>query len=244
MKSADAQASINLRHAFVAMLFALAAARVAESSVDILIAAANGADVGAQIVASLSHIALAVVVITTSWVQWSRSTLKASPIGSVFERGYVLLVLDVFLVIIYYALASTAERLDGTVSPKEEIYSLYAIMLVYLVWDAITNFDEWESKGFVEFGRHVFSSFITVAVITVHYLIYRFMATANDGVSTPSYVIAVDASLLLLVFLFRAQKRIEGHATVSAAVLSAMWAIQVVAITLCLALAVGTPALS
>jgi hypothetical protein len=105
---------------------------------------------------SITHLALVLVVIATSWVGWahSESTRKymeeLSGIYS-YSRPYllsfqfVMLLVDVFLVVCYFILSEAAElpELDSqkhlTLKPtiSQEIFWIMVVLGTYLVWNVL-----------------------------------------------------------------------------------------------------------
>src|SRR5262245_47372300 len=71
----------TLHREFVGMLFALALAQVAVEGAVVM---NSGLDVWTKAPA-VSHLLLALVVISTSWVGWGRSTYSLSPVKNVFS---------------------------------------------------------------------------------------------------------------------------------------------------------------
>src|SRR5206468_1976478 len=87
---------------FVEMLFALAAAEVAVKAGEFV----DTADLGKQhlswnYLAVVSHLVLATVLIASSWVGWghSKSAARDSVLGTVFEKDFLELLFDVWLVV-------------------------------------------------------------------------------------------------------------------------------------------------
>lgn len=96
----------ELHREFVGMLFALAIAEVAVRSGEIV---NSGSDVRTMMPA-LSHLILAGTVIATSWVGWGISKYSLSDVKGVFTKDFVELLLDVWLVVIYFFIVHGTER--------------------------------------------------------------------------------------------------------------------------------------
>src|SRR5688572_9417028 len=103
----------SLRDTFVEMLFALAVAQVAIHAADILLARAldGSALSGLERGAAFSHLAVALLLIATSWVGWMRSASPGRHIqeNGVFSWWFVGLLLDVILVVVYFVITRSVE---------------------------------------------------------------------------------------------------------------------------------------
>lgn len=130
----------GLRHMFVAMLFALAVGQLAVVSYEIISEYFQCEDCDSySIYPSLFHIVLALAVITTSWVDWSKTfhLFKIPPLEKVFSISYLVLIIDVVILSLYFALVQSVDR-QGEVSANPEIYILTVIFGLYVVWDIVT----------------------------------------------------------------------------------------------------------
>jgi hypothetical protein len=131
----------KLRHEFVGMMFALAIGEVAVQA-SVLVRAGNWM----HFLPAYSHLFLAAIVIAASWVGW---TLSPSPgarqdVRNVFQFSFVVLLLDVFLVVVYFILAKTVDIAgEGTIklnaSARPETFWILVIFGAYFVWDVITK---------------------------------------------------------------------------------------------------------
>lgn len=96
----------RLRHEFVGMMFAVAIGEVGVQTAT-LVQAYNWI----HFLPAYSHLILATIVITTSWVGW---TLSPSPgagqdVRGVLQWEFIVLLVDVFLVIVYFILVKTVD---------------------------------------------------------------------------------------------------------------------------------------
>lgn len=133
-------ANQNLRHAFVAMLFAFAISRVGESTIIVIKRAVEFSLLDSLVLSSAFHIFLSIIVITTSWIGWSRSALKCPDrLNTPFDKTYLLLLVDIFLVINYYSLALLidAEGSINKLSSIEELIGVVVLFSLYLIWELI-----------------------------------------------------------------------------------------------------------
>jgi hypothetical protein len=228
----DRESLVKLRFDFVELLFALATAEVA---IQIgLLASVHRTLLDAP--TAYSHLILALVLIATSWVGWSRSSSAGNrlPLENVFTLAFVVLMLDVALVVIYFILVRGVELPAATApsgamiltpSAGHETFWVMMTFVVYVVWDFVTKAvarDEnarpqpslWgRVKGpFWKRGR------ISIACAAIAFAAWVFLR----GVTSVSAVLATDVGLLSLDLFFRAWK--QGHTgwSLTTAALSAL----------------------
>jgi hypothetical protein len=185
-----APAEPKLRHEFVSMMFAVTIGEVGLQAAA-LIRAGNWV----RLLPAWGHLFLATAVIATSWVGWSLSQAPAArkDVNGVFERGFVILLLDVILVIVYFILVRTVnfEGASARVDPASTVARwVFFIFILYLVWDFLTKDFSW---GILPTG----------ICVVLAWLIGRLVRAADQ----PHYLTA-DFALLCLVFFFRAGKEL------------------------------------
>src|SRR4051812_7548266 len=103
---ADSSSEPKVRHEFVGMMFA-----VTIGEVGLQVASLVQAKHYAHFLPFYSHLLLAIIVITSSWVGWSLSQAPGNrrDVDGVFTWGFWTLLLDVFLVITYFIMVRTVE---------------------------------------------------------------------------------------------------------------------------------------
>jgi hypothetical protein len=189
----------TLHREFVGMVFALAIAEVAVEGAPI----ANSDQSLLECLPAYSHLALAALVIAMSWVGWGRSKHSESNIKSVFSRDFVELLLDLWLVVVYFFIASGVDA-DTTVDPiaidpslKNEKFWLFIALVTYVAWDFLTKC----RKGyFQDFKQRAWASILCAILATAAWW-WLPSAQGEDY-----RVILGDVSLVFLVLLFRAMK--------------------------------------
>jgi hypothetical protein len=217
MSKDDEGSQDPLRETFVEMLFALAAAQIA-----VVAAALVEADgtIGRKLPA-ISHLALALILISTSWVGWrkSRSPGMKEKVQSVFVRAYVSLLLDVILVIIYYIVVQSVgldqgdpPRLSEAPSALPGARWILVIFVIYVIWDLITDicshgaipktnrFWDWTTARAAALS--VFVSFTSLIMISVVVMFAR-------NPDAPVRVVCLNLTLISVLLFFRGAKRIE-----------------------------------
>jgi hypothetical protein len=131
----------HLRFVFVAFLFSAAIADVGRASVKVFTHFPF-------FLPAATHLAVAFVAISTSWVYWARNIGDGPQLKDIFSREYLLLVLDLLLVILYIGVAETVE-LPGRPMPKPsavpESLLLALAYFVYFVWDLVH--DVWSRRA-------------------------------------------------------------------------------------------------
>ena len=148
---------LRLQHAFVAVLFALAATMIAETAAAVLFEWKRSGPFPSMW-PLLSHAALSLGVVAMSWVEWSRFVvvqegLNEDHLETAIQSRFFLLIVDVVIVILYFLLAregrpsvdssllglSTSGLVDFIPDPKATAFWCMMIMLSYLAYDLFCN---------------------------------------------------------------------------------------------------------
>jgi hypothetical protein len=204
-KLQEPKAEPKLRHEFVGMMFALAIGEVAVQT-GVLIRAGNWV----HFLPAYSHLFLTAMLIAASWVGW---TLSPSPgarkdVQGVFQMGFLVLLIDVFLVVVYFILAKTVD-IAGEGSPKlnasahPEAVWILVIFATYLVWDILTKIvvylgERRTEPWFRNYGSRMIPTIICLGLAWITKPLF-------DSADAP-HVLTADLALLSLVMLFRALK--------------------------------------
>lgn len=204
----ERQSLRKLRVDFVALLFALATAEVGIQFGN-LAAAHHRLTDGAV---SYSHLTLALVLIATSWVGWSRSPAAGNklPMEHIFSVAFVVLGLDVALVVFYFIIARGVE-VPSAPNAGQETFWVMIIFVLYVIWDFITKAvatdPEAPQTKFLDRvkGPFLARGWISILCAALAFGIWYFL----NGVTTVRSVVATDATLVALDLFFRALK--QGH---------------------------------
>jgi hypothetical protein len=208
----EAKAEPKLRHEFVGMMFALAIGEVAIQTA-VLIRGGNWV----HFLPAYSHLFLTAMLIAASWVGW---TLSPSPgarkdVQGVFQMGFLVLLIDVFLVVVYFILAKTVD-ITGEGSPKlkasahpESVWIL-VIFATYFVWDILTKIviylvERRTEPWFRNYGSRMIPTIICLGMAWIAKPLF-------DAADAP-HVLTADLALLSLVMLFRALKGLVDSLT-------------------------------
>jgi hypothetical protein len=203
----------QLHFGFIDFLFSLSVAQVAIKFSE-LISSAESTKTNIYDWANLpaySHLALALLLITTSWIGWnkSHSSHKGTVFGSVWSFDFFELILDVLLVISYYVLVEHTDLLNQrSASANPELLCIACVFILYFIWDIVSKFPtRADSKGslfgYKPWKQRLLPSIICT-VIALGILFFRW----RDPSSNPStaYVLLTDASLAGLIISFRELK--------------------------------------
>lgn len=164
-----------------------------------------------------SHLLLATIVIATSWVGW---TLSPSPgaredVTSVFGREFLVLLLDVFLVVVYFILVKSVDITEGEplqlhASAKPEALWIAVIFGTYLIWDFMTKVADYVKKR-KELSLRQWSEEYGVRIVPTIccFAFALWMKPYFDAADAP-HVLTVDLALVCLVLLFRSLKILAG----------------------------------
>jgi hypothetical protein len=207
----DQEDRIKLRFQFVELLFALATAEVAVRIGDL---AAAGIRVW-EAPAAYSHLGLALIMIATSWIGWKASTAAGNrlPLENVFTLAFLVLLLDVALVVFYFIIVRRFEgptkSLEGSAGP--ETFWVFAIFVVYVLWDFVTKVMAGDPKRPLPFWQRLSSSsgpFWVRGGISMQCCVVALVVwCVLKGASTWPGVVATDAGLVTLDLFYRSRKQ-------------------------------------
>lgn len=219
----------KLRHEFVGMMFALAIGEVGVQTA-VLVRSKNWV----HFLPAYSHLLLATVVIAASWVGWTLSPAPGArrDVRSIFKRDFLVLLVDVFLVVVYFILVKTVDftgekdiQLDASARP--ETLWILVIFGTYCVWDVLTKVLDYLEMRRLRRGRKPrkvdapqadaprddslsfkewFKRYgIRMFPTIICFVALIFTKPLFDRADAP-HVLTADLALLSLVLLFRALK--------------------------------------
>jgi len=212
---------------FVGMMFAVAVGDVAAEMANIVskINACPG-PVGPalwEVLPSIAHSLLVLLVIATSWVGWSHSSATAEymeELKTIFSNSkpylfsfpFLMLSIDVLGVVFYFILSSAAEMpvcpetgcgLKLTPSAGPELFWILVILVSYLIWNLLYALHGWRTKtrSFLDKQRgwRMFSAVVSIAIAAIAFCAYWFRTTGE----THQSVLLTDGALALTVLIFR-----------------------------------------
>jgi len=187
----------NLRVQFIGMLFALAVGQLAIEVGDFLLEDHN---VFVHLYA-LTHLLLALTVISSSWIGWQKSKAKGNylELKKIWSPAYLILLTDVALVICYFILVRGVESTDqdgvlADPSARNEVVLSAVIFFLYLVWDLLTKLVIRDPQ----FGRlGITAIFLIISIIFCGFFY---------NVQTRGWVVLADGILIVIFLLYRVTK--------------------------------------
>jgi hypothetical protein len=208
----------NLRFIFVQLLFSLAIGQVAIKVSDLIIG-----DYALESLYVYTHLALCVVILSTSWVGFQISVSSEGVLDSVFSVPFITLLLDISLVISYFIIVRGAEIInypktgeENVVAPDihNETFWTVIIFTIYLLWDLVTKLFEstfeFDNSGVYvkkypmrpkEFASRAWPTFLCV-------LLSLFIYWLSEKITPTKFnTVLIDFVLIFLFFLFRGFKQ-------------------------------------
>jgi len=235
----------ELHRTFIAMLFAFVAAVVAQQIAEHLIVATNNWKLGDSpdamyerlkgdglyLVAAFSHSALALLMLTMSWIMWSKSQGGGHrpDITSVFSVKFLIVLIEVFLVVLYFAVAKTNEANIATYSEElglrsyvktasayPEAVQIQWIFAVFLVWDVIVDVlasrRSIPAVGLWNKAVAILQGVLTYCLISALCLAGAFFIAKQAPLyDSPVQAISGDIALIALLLLFNIGKSFEYY---------------------------------
>lgn len=227
------------------MLFALVVATLAQRSADLLYLITDGWTYFPfgyhavsnlfrndwQLMAGVSHATLGFLVVSVSWVGWSKSEAAGhrEDINGFVSWSFLLLLLEVLLVTFYFGVASSIE-LEGeganvhvSLSPSAvpESLLLALVFTLYFIWDLIADVFKSPIAETLEdcggkrpsFALQMVTGSITYgssSLLCIVLCLIVYYVSMPIGFASPKAAVAGDLALIFVVFLFRSLKSIEG----------------------------------
>lgn len=220
---------IKLRREFVSMLFALATAQIAIVAFAVFMARVPVPNTafpseGWCRAAALSHLTLALFVIATSWIGWSRSKAAERGVDGVFDADFLPWIVDVILVVLYFCLTSSVE-VKGSIESHEFSFTFPSaypetiwvlwLLVMYGVWDALTK---WCVPGTVGLFKRVwhcvastFASLTSILIAIGIWAMVKWVVQPRGADRCEAFdAVLIDCALIALVVLFRIMKSAEA----------------------------------
>jgi hypothetical protein len=195
----------KLRHEFVGMMFAVT---IAEVGLQVAAVVQRGNWV--HYLPAYSHLSLATIIVAASWVGWSLSPSAGArqDVRNVLHLGFLVLLTDVFLVVLYFILVRSvdfgAERHSPYIAPIPKVaFWIVFMFFVYLWWDFITKLPFLYNA---KFDKTWFSIDGPRIVATLFCALVALWTKSLLGDPDRAHYIAADFALLGLILLFRALK--------------------------------------
>ncbi len=196
------EAEKGLKHEFVGMMFAVTVGEIGIKAADV-IRFGNFSDH----IPAYTHLVLSLVLVALSWVGWtkSRSPGAQSDVIGIFDKAFLILLVDVLLVICYFILVRFSDFVQEGAAPKYEPSAapecqwICVIFGIYILWDLLTKSKKGMDKDAMI--RAIYRTLVTVICFSISFLIMRMYSNVQV-----SNIPAVDFALISLLFLFRAGK--------------------------------------
>lgn len=235
----------DLRRTFIAMLFALVAATIAQEIAELLFVTTNGWDSASQpskiwenllfsnglLFASLSHATLALLLVSMSWVMWSKSQAAGhkTEITSVFSKEFIVLLTEVFLVVLYFSIAKTMEQnfseysknksiatYVGSTSGRPEALQLMWVFGVYFLWDIMVDVIHSprtpQPTGMLQKASGLIQGILTYCSISLLCVIGAWLVSAiAPSTGSPYEALWCDIALIALLLFFALGKQLEFY---------------------------------
>jgi len=234
----------ELHKTFIAMLFAFVASTVGQQIAEILVVLTNNWTIEDPskiieniyasnwlLAAAASHATLALILFSMSWVMWSRSQSAGhrKDIEDIFSIKYIVLLLEVLLVTIYFAISKSAET-DFVAYGKEKLVSDFVknpsakpeatqivwVFVLFAVWDYLSDVltsprtPPLNSK-FARFASHIpgILTYCSISIICAFIAWSLSKLTPISGL--PQQAVMGDIALVSLVLFFSRAKSLEYY---------------------------------
>lgn len=185
----------DLRWVFISFLFAFALSTIAEKCGKLFVAPG----LRRKKIRPLMDLVVATFLVTSSWIGWSVA-IEAGCCGEmnrIFERPTLEFLLDIGLVVLYYALVQGIELPKNEPSfdqdPANVPFWIMLIFIGYLIWDLVVYVII--SYPTIKFGQYGIITLICAGISTLTWLAVRQLRLDNQ--------IVIDLWLLAVLLFFR-----------------------------------------
>jgi len=129
---------LKLRHLFISMLFALVVGELALASFIVFDEIEFTQDWLVINKDRIAHLMVCLILITTSWVGWSNTFKDTNypKLDSLWSRGYVLLLIDIVILIIYFGIVKNLDAIKVS-SARAEVLGIGYVFILYVIWDLV-----------------------------------------------------------------------------------------------------------
>ncbi|WP_295979414.1 hypothetical protein [uncultured Variovorax sp.] len=233
----------ELQKTFIAMIFAFAVSAVALQLAEFFIVVTGNWTLHAKgnqgfnsqellnLGAILSHLAVALIMITASWVMWSKSQAAGhlAAVESIVSLKFFLVLIEVVLVTLYFSISKSAEGSFTkytatqnfqdyltTPSASPEAVQILLVFILFLLWDfvadvAMSPLNPNPASRFKRVLNWVPGTFVYGFVSVACALLTLPILYLSSGSVVPGAAISGDFALILLVILFYQLKAIEPY---------------------------------
>lgn len=231
----------ELQKTFIAMIFAFAVSAVALQLADFFIVVTGNWTLQTKagkgfndqellnLGAILSHLAVALIMITASWVMWSKSQAAGhlAAVESIVSLKFFLVLIEVILVTLYFSISksveanftkyTTTQNLQDYLTPSSaspETLQIFLVFILFLLWDfvadvAMSPLSPNPKDRLARILNWIPGTFVYGFVSAVCALLALPILYLSSGSAAPSVAIAGDIALVLLIILFYQLKAIE-----------------------------------
>ncbi|WP_046206071.1 hypothetical protein [Acinetobacter radioresistens] len=228
----------QLQKTFIAMVFAFVISFHAQTITEFLAVLTNnwtsfpiGSGINLDFLAVAAQIFLALLMISISWIMWSKSQAQAhlNDINQIFTIKFFTFILEILLVTLYYGLAKSLEvdfsefnktketsKYITTVSPLPEIFIMSLIFIIFLIWDITTDIinspSEYKSSDcFDSFIDQLCGYFVYCSVSTICLIASIFLLVIIPQNPTALTTILADLALICILLFFYQAKVYEYY---------------------------------
>jgi hypothetical protein len=233
----------ELQKTFIAMIFAFAVSAVALQLAEFFIVVTGNwtlhtkADKGfdarelLNLGAILSHLAVALIMITASWVMWSKSQAAGhlAAVESIVSLKFFLVLIEIILVTLYFSISKSAEgdftkytaskHFQDYLTPPSaspEALQILIVFILFLLWDfvadvAMSPLNPNPMSRSERVWNWIPGTFVYGFVSAVCALLALLVLYFSSGLTSPAAAIAGDLALVILIILFYQLKAIEPY---------------------------------
>lgn len=234
----------TLQKTFIAMLFAFAVSIVAQQISELLIVSTKNWTTALgpwqildnihgyawPILAAATHSLLALLMLTVSWVMWSKSQAAGHviDISEIFSIKFITFLLEILLVTLYFSLSKSVEvdfinyTKEKTVaayltpaSARPEAMQMLWIFLIFALWDFIV--DVAKSPQFPQPSSRTsrllsfFTGIFTYCAVSIFCAIGALFVYLLAPIEGAVEAVVGDIALIILLLLFNRAKSWENY---------------------------------
>lgn len=233
----------ELQKTFIAMLFAFVASTVAQQIAELLVVFTNNwtsatspVDIYSNIhsyfwllMPTFAHSVLALLLFSMSWVMWSKSAAHKKDIEDIFSKKYLVLLFEVLLVVLYFAVAKSNEAdfaaytrdktitsFAGTPSAKPEALQIFWVFSLFAIWDYLVDVFQSPRQnnptGLIPRTKAHMQGVTTYCSVSLTCAILAFIVSKYAPISGAPYQATLgDVALIMTLLFFNRAKAFEYY---------------------------------
>lgn len=226
----------QLQKTFIAMIFAFVISYHAQTITEFIAVITNNwttfpisSEITYDFIAVTTQIILALLMVSISWIMWSKSSAKAhtDDIETIFSVKFIAFIIEILLVTLYFGLIKSLEvdisefnknkdlsKYITNLSAKPEAFLMTLVFSIFLLWDLIIDILKTppQTTTFIYKVKNFFRGCLVYCSISTICFIGSLLILVNTPVTASPFVaIFSDLALISVLLFFNQAKALEFY---------------------------------